>query len=120
MQYSSIFGTFTLDYYKLAAGKVCENASNVIRSQGECTHALRSLGFPTTVSYWIGSHSSIPAGCSIRNGHLCPTCEIHVPHMDSKAGVGKGRIDLIPICKKPQSPGKFCPLVYKSEIRVMI
>ena len=99
MQYSLTFGTFTLAYYKLAAGKVCENASNVIRSQGECTHALRSLGFPTTVSYWIGSHSSIPAGCSIRNGGD------NQPHLDEKDGVGNARSDLIPICQRPESPG---------------
>ena len=120
MQYSSTFGTFLLAYYKLTAGKVCENVSNVIRSQGECTHALRNLGFPSTRSYWIVSRSSIPAGCSIRRGGLCTTCELHAPHINSIAGVGKGRRDLIPICKKPQTPGKFFPLEYKSEMCVMV
>ena len=118
MQYSLTFGTFLLAYYKLAAGKVCENGSNIIRSKGECTHALRNLGFPSTGSYWIGSRSSIPAGCSIRRYGLCTTCD--VPHINSIAGVGKGRSDLISVCKKPQSPGKFYPRMHKSEIRVMI
>ena len=118
MQYSSTFGTFLLAYYKLTAGKVCENVSNVIRSQGECTHALRNLGFPSTGSYWIGSRSSIPAGCSIRRYGLCTTCD--VPHINSIAGVGKGRSDLISVCKKPQSPGKSYPLVNRFEMLATI
>jgi len=86
-------------YYKNDAGKVCDDESHIIRSQTECTKALKHLGFPTTAKYWKGSHSSIPAGCSIRNGND------NRPHLDEKEGVGKGRKDLIPICKRPESSG---------------
>ena len=105
---------FLLVYYKLATGAVCDDSNNVIRSLGECTDALKSLGFLTNVSYWTGSYSThIPAGCSIRDGpnnhHVNGSIPWH-PHFEtSKAGVGKGRKDLIPICKKPQSSGNFVP-----------
>jgi len=81
-------------YYDRPAGSVCDEASHVIRSKGECTDALKALNYPTTVSYWTGHASSIPSGCSIRNGGD------NMPHMEkSSSGKGKGRSDLIPICK---------------------
>ena len=83
-----------LAYYDRPAGSVCDEASHVIRSKGECTDALKALNYPTTVSYWTGHASSIPSGCSIRNGGD------NMPHMEkSSSGKGKGRSDLIPICK---------------------
>ena len=55
---------------------------------------MKALNYPTTVSYWTGHASSIPSGCSIRNGGD------NMPHMEkSSSGKGKGRSDLIPICK---------------------
>ena len=82
-------------YYQNVAGSVCDDESHVIRTQTECTNALNNLGFSTTASYWTASSSYIPAGCSIRNGGD------NVPHLDDKDGVGNGRSDLIPICKRP-------------------
>ena len=52
----------------------------------------------------------IPAGCSISQGGN------NKPHMDTKDDVGVGRSDLIPICKKPESPGKFYLLVNRFEM----
>ena len=81
-------------YYDRPAGSVCDEASHVIRSEGECTDALNALNHQTTASYWTGHASSIPSGCSIRNGGD------NMPHMEkSSSGKGNGRSDLIPICK---------------------
>ena len=85
---------YFIAYYDRPAGSVCDEASHVIRSKGECTDALKALNYPTTVSYWTGHASSIPSGCSIRNGGD------NMPHMEkSSSGKGNGRSDLIPICK---------------------
>ena len=87
------------EYYNNDAGSVCDDESHIIRSQTECTKALKHLGFPATASYWTGSSGGIPAGCSIRNGGD------NQPHLDEKDGVGNARSDLIPICKRPESTG---------------
>ena len=48
---------------------------------------------------WYGECSEIPSGCSIRNGgDMLRHFEI------SATGVGKGRGDLIPICKNLSFP----------------
>ena len=91
-------------YYDRPAGSVCDDESHVIRSEEECTDALKELYYPTTVSYWTGQASSIPSGCSIRDGGD------NVPHLEtSSSGKGNGRKDLIPICKDPsaESSGKL-------------
>ena len=81
-------------YYDRPAGSVCDDESHVIRSEEECTDALKELNYPTTVSYWTGYYSSVPSGCSIRNGGD------NMPHFEkSSSGKGNGRSDLIPICK---------------------
>ena len=86
-----------IGYYDRPAGSVCDKPSHVIRSKSECNDALKALGYPTTVSYWTGHYTGIPSGCSIRNGGN------NQPHMEkSSSGTGRGRNDLIPICK-----GKF-------------
>ena len=77
---------------------MCDDASHVIRSPGECTDALKSLGYPTTVPYWSDTRVplDIPSGCSIRDGGD------NMPHLErSTSGKGQGRWDLIPICKTP-------------------
>jgi len=85
-------------YYDRPAGSVCDDESHVIRSEEECTDALKELYYPTTVSYWTGQASSIPSGCSIRDGGD------NVPHLEtSSSGKGNGRKDLIPICKDPSA-----------------
>ena len=95
-------------YYNRPAGSICDEASHVIRSEEECTEALKELNYPTTVSYWTGYAPSIPSGCSIRDGGD------NMPHLEtSSSGKGNGRSDLIPICKdeaqKPsaESSGKL-------------
>ena len=63
----------------------------------ECSKALSKLGFKSTGSYWYGygPQYPIPSGCSIRDGGD------KMPHLLKYApGVGIGRIDLIPICRK--------------------
>ena len=82
---------YFIAYYDRPAGSVCDEASHVIRSQGECTDALKALNHQPTASFWTGHASSIPSGCSIGNG---------TPHLEkSSSGKGNGRSDLIPICK---------------------
>lgn len=89
----------SIAYYKRAAGSVCDDASHVIRSQAECSEALKALNFPTS-NYWTGYYSTIPSGCSTRNGGD------KMPHFEkSSSGKGIGRSDLIPICKGPVSSG---------------
>ena len=100
-----------IGYYKRAAASVCDDASHVIRSQAECSKALRALNFPTS-NYWTGYYSLIPSGCSTRNGGD------KRPHFEkSSSGKGKGRSDMIPICKGPESSGivnKFRATILRS------
>ena len=100
-------------YYKRGAGSVCDDASHVIRSQTECSEALKALNFPAS-NYWTGYYSTIPSGCSTRNGGD------KMPHFEkSTSGKGKGRSDLIPICKGPESSGivnKFRATILRSVI----
>ena len=84
----------SIAYYDRPIGSVCDDESHVIRSEEVCTDALKELNYPTTVSYWTGHASSIPSGCSIRDGGD------NMPHLEkSSSGKGNGRSDLIPICK---------------------
>ena len=83
-----------LDYYLGKPGEVCKSAKEVIRSQAECTNAIGQL-WPTSVSFWTGPADFIPSGCSRRNGGD------NQPHFEtSPTGVGRGRHDMIPVCKK--------------------
>lgn len=91
--YKSIF--INLEYYSGAIGGVCNYVSDVIRSKSECTTALQKLNYRYSATFWSNSNSGIPAGCSIRNGGD------RIPHLEtSTGGAGKGRNDLIPICKR--------------------
>ena len=75
-------------------GGVCKYEYEVIRSQPECTKALEITGQPSSGVYWTGVRNSLPAGCSVREGGDLK------PHFEtSSTGVGRGRSDLIPICK---------------------
>ena len=92
-----------LDYYDRPAGFVCCDASHVIRTKSECTSALKSLGYQANFNnYWNGkSNGDIPVGCSIRRvGTKYGKSEDSRPHLDTHPdGVGRGREDLIPICR---------------------
>ena len=77
-------------------GGLCNDASEVIRSQVQCTNALQKLGYQPLSGWWTGVYSStIPAGCSVRGGRNDPHFE------ESSSGVGTSRGDLIPICIRP-------------------
>lgn len=80
-------------YYMGDKGEVCDSEFDVIRSREECQQALTSLGKPDRIS-WSGNYSThIPAGCSIR--------EPNHGHFEKSAhGLGKGRGDLAPVCKR--------------------
>ena len=89
-------------YYQRPAGQVCDNANHVIRSKSECTAALKSLGFQANFNnYWSNKSNGIPFGCSIRRvGTRYGKSEDSRPHLETHPdGVGKGREDLIPICR---------------------
>ena len=89
--------SFILEFYAGAEGGLCNEASEVIRSQEQCTDALQKLGYHPLSDWWTGVYSSsIPSGCSVRsNGSYDPHFE------ESSSGVGSGRLDLIPICIRP-------------------
>ena len=76
----------------MAAGGVCNNEKDVIRSEKECTAALKQLGYKFKSKYWKKSARNIPSGCSIRTLN-------NKPYMNSNSGLGRGRRDQIPICK---------------------
>ena len=87
-----------LEFYSGVQGGLCNDATEVIRSQVQCIDALQKLGYRPLSVWWIGELSSIPSGCSVRiNGRIDPHFE------ESSTGVGTGRSDLIPICIRPHS-----------------
>jgi len=86
--------TNTPAYYKNDAGSVCDDESQIIRNITECTKAIEQLGFRHTGT-WTGSTASLPAGCS--------TTQDGDVHFNTHDGIGLGRSDLIPICKRPES-----------------
>ena len=89
-----------VEYYSGGVGRVCNNG--IIRSKEECSKALSELGFDVG-DYWTSSApnyaNSIPSGCSIRDGGD------KKPHFLFAGGVGTGRNDLIPICKRDSDTG---------------
>ena len=44
---------------------------------------------------WFGNYKGIPSGCSVRNGR-----DHRLHFEESQEGVGRGRQDLIPLCRK--------------------
>ena len=78
------------------AGGVCNNENDVIRTKDECTKALSKLEYKFRKRYWEGSKRRIPSGCSVR------TNKNKRPHLNDKPGLGRGRKDLVPICKEMQ------------------
>ena len=103
MLYQSIVSTMEsynslLDYYDDNDGYICDNENDVIRSQDECTTALKSLGYQKTTGFWTQMDRSIPVGCSVRNsGDMGPH------FIQSSTGLGNGRSDLTPICKRAKN-----------------
>jgi len=83
-------------YYVGSAGGVCRYASDVITTQEECTSALSWI---SSGEYWTGRYDGAPAGCS---GEIKSGGDIK-PVFNKINGVGKGRGDLFPICKKDTS-----------------
>lgn len=93
------------DYYYKDAGGVCNDEKDVIRSKTECSKALSELGFEKSGSYYTYYGYPIPSGCSIRTIGFA---EANKPHfLESSPGVGKGRNDLIPICKNVSKIGIY-------------
>lgn len=86
---------FIPEYYSGQVGGVCNIESDVIRSKQECMNILEKLSNKPSGNFWTGHQGDIPSGCSIRNGGDMK------PHLEySTTGVGNGRSDLIPICKR--------------------
>ena len=83
-------------------GKVCNYEFDVIRSQAECKTAIEKFGYLTLATFWTGQANYLPSGCSIR----IETTK-NKPHFEtSTTGLGNGRADLIPVCKKSVTIGK--------------
>lgn len=83
------------EYYAGMEGGVCYDSRVVIRSQEECTYAIKKLGYQSSADYYEGISNSIPSGCSFEKDDMKPHFET------SASGLGKGRGDLIPICSRP-------------------
>ena len=81
-------------YYAGVAGGVCKDETHVIKTREECEKALLKLGYQISGrSFWTGRTSTMPSGCSIRNGGD------KRPYFEKSTYYkGKGRKDLIPIC----------------------
>ena len=62
---------------------------------------MQKLGFQVAFNhFWTGKYDKVPSGCSID--------KVKRPYLEqSAAGLGKGRNDLTPICKKPFHAGRF-------------
>ena len=104
-----------VEFYARGAGGVCNNEDDIIRSKEECSKALSDLDFDVSGDYWTGSDANtakkIPSGCSIRKGGD------KKPHLLSAAGVGTGRNDLIPICKRNSDTGNtFIFICFRKRI----
>ena len=91
--------------YAGAKGGVCNKESDVIRSQVECTTAIEMLSYKESDNMWTGIYSNkIPSGCSIG----IKTKALFDPHFEGSAtGLGTGRWDLTPVCKKSATYGNF-------------
>ena len=99
-----------VDYYSGDAGGVCNNEDDIITLKEECSKALSELEFDVSEDYWTSSwtyyDNEMPSGCSIRDGGD------KLPHLLSAAGVGTGRNDLIPICKRNLDSGTTFIFIY--------
>ena len=99
-----------VDYYSGDAGGICNNEDDIIRLKEECSKALSELDFDVSEDYWTSSDANfanmIPSGCSIRDGGN------KRPHLLSAAGVGTGKNDLIPICKRNLDSGTTFIFIY--------
>ena len=99
------FDFYVVVVYPGVKGGVCNTESDVIRSQEECSTAIEMLTYREADDWWTGIYSSnIPSGCSARinsNSLLYPHFE------ESATGIGTGRLDLTPICKKSATFGNF-------------
>ena len=80
---------------------MCDDATHVIRSQKECSDALKVLDITSIPISWTGRSNHIPSGCSLgirENPHQ--SLRKLLPHFEtSTTGLGKGRYDQTPICK---------------------
>jgi len=92
-------------YYSGIAGGVCNDATHVIRSQKECSDALKVLDITSIPISWTGKSNYIPSGCSLgkrKDPHK--SFISFIPHFEtSTTGLGKGRYDQTPICKGPEA-----------------
>ena len=82
---------FLLEYYTKARGELCNNESDVIRSESDCKAALASLFRGLENNAFIKSEDNIPAGCSVATLK---------PYFSTASGLGHPRNDLTPICKE--------------------
>ena len=83
---------YRAEYYEGLQAGICRDESHVIREKEECWDAIRTLGIGENTYKWTGAADDIPQGCSIGR---------ETSHFEtSKGGLGTGRWDLTPICRK--------------------
>ena len=85
-------------------GTVCSYEDDVIASKDECKTLIERLGYIISGNWTIAvDNGSLPSGCSValQNGNsVSPYFE------ESATGLGTGRGDLTPICKRTVLFGK--------------
>ena len=100
--YQTLINIFVLEYYDGPKGGLCNDESELIRSEPDCKEALEALGYGPLKKFWITPGSllnpQIPAGCSI---HAASS----TPHLSTTSGAGRGREDLTPICSRNKGKG---------------
>ena len=96
-----------LEYYSGSAEEVCNHEKDIIRTEKECTAALKQLGYQFKGEYWKKSARNIPSGCSIRTLN-------NKAYMNTNSGLGRGRRDQIPICKGKVNQGNSLEFFFDS------
>jgi len=117
---------------KLAEDKVCSDGSLVIRTCHECSLALAAVPTLGAVGLksdftWKGSTDNIPAGCSTKIYHDHDEAKSADdrrdfsegrPHFNTETdGVGEGKWNLAPICKKQADVEFKCDGMTKEQCK---
>ena len=100
-------------------GQVCRHEDDVIRSGFECKTSIEKLGYLIKGHWWLyyRNNGSMPSGCSIviqnRMDNRPGIRKIVTPYFEeSPSGLGTGRKDLIPICKRTVKFGSYSFYLY--------
>ena len=93
------------EYYAGELGGLCNDTSHVIRSPNECTDAHQKLSYQSNLGMVVHNsglgNGPVPSGCSVQKHNKRPHFE------KSPTGLGVGRNDLEPICRRTANTGIY-------------